>query len=573
MKLSIGAALGALGLAGFAGALPQISRQGKYLFNPDGQRFYIKGVAYQPQGTLSEATTENEENGGFPEPSDYIDPLSSGANCTRDVPYLQQLGVNTIRVYSVNPRNNHDECMNLLESAGIYVMLDIALPLNGSIDRSSPAWTTNLLDEYTAAITTFNKYDNVLAYTIANEVVTTNANTAAAPFVKAAARDIKAYLRGIGSNALVAYAATDGDAAFRNSMAHYMSCGEESVTVDMYGLNNYEWCGDQNLNSSNWNAITAGFSDIPVVTFMSEFGCITSPPRLWTEVAALYAPPVSDVFSGGLAFSYFPTQDGYGMVTFSGANGATVDTSSDFTRLATQFNATNPPETPTKSSAPSQSTIACPTQNSTWLASTSLPPTPNHDVCDCLNQNAFACRVRNQSANRPPVIGALLDYTCQLLGQSNSGATCEPIGGNGSTGVYGDLSYCNPATKLNYAISAYYEYNPVDSSCDFSGNATLASPRPSNAAAAAAAATSCLAREPSGGVFTPTPSSAQSSNPAQTGNSGGGNGGSGNSGGGGGASTSTGAAAMRVGEVEMGKWAVTVGVSVMGVLGGAWLMV
>ena len=42
MKLSIGAALGALGLAGFAGALPQISRQGKYLFNPDGQRFYIK---------------------------------------------------------------------------------------------------------------------------------------------------------------------------------------------------------------------------------------------------------------------------------------------------------------------------------------------------------------------------------------------------------------------------------------------------------------------------------------------------------------------------------------------------
>lgn len=51
--------------------------------------------------------------------------------------------------------------------------------------------------------------------------------------------------------------------------------------------------------------------------------CITSPPRLWTEVAALYAPPVSDVFSGGLAFSYFPTQDGYGMVTFSGANGAT----------------------------------------------------------------------------------------------------------------------------------------------------------------------------------------------------------------------------------------------------------
>jgi hypothetical protein len=75
------------------------------------------------------------------------------------------------------------------------------------------------------------------------------------------------------------------------------------------------------------------------------------------------------------------------------------------------------------------------------------------------------------------VIKLTNSYTCQLLGQSNSGATCEPIGGNGSTGVYGDLSYCNPATKLNYAISAYYEYDPVDTSCDFAGNATLASPR------------------------------------------------------------------------------------------------
>jgi len=83
------------------------------------------------------------------------------------------------------------------------------------------------------------------------------------------------------------------------------------------GLNNYEWCGNETLESSNWNTITSGFSDIPVATYMSEYGCIFQPPRLWTEVTALFAPPVSDVFSGGVAFSYFPTSDGYGMVTFS----------------------------------------------------------------------------------------------------------------------------------------------------------------------------------------------------------------------------------------------------------------
>lgn len=83
------------------------------------------------------------------------------------------------------------------------------------------------------------------------------------------------------------------------------------------GLNNYQWCGASSLTASNWDAITQGFADITVPTYMSEFGCITSPPRLWTEVAALLSTPVADVFSGGIAFSYFPTSDNYGMVTFS----------------------------------------------------------------------------------------------------------------------------------------------------------------------------------------------------------------------------------------------------------------
>lgn len=89
------------------------------------------------------------------------------------------------------------------------------------------------------------------------------------------------------------------------------------MSLTLLGLNNYQWCGDATLASSNWGAITEGFKDIPVPTIMSEFGCITSPPRLWTEVKAMFSAPVSDVFSGGIAFSYFPTSDGYGMVTFS----------------------------------------------------------------------------------------------------------------------------------------------------------------------------------------------------------------------------------------------------------------
>lgn len=54
-------------------------------------------------------------------------------------------------------------------------------------------------------------------------------------YVKAAARDIKAYLRGVNSETLVGYAAVDGEPDFRNTLAEYLTCGEESIVVDLYG--------------------------------------------------------------------------------------------------------------------------------------------------------------------------------------------------------------------------------------------------------------------------------------------------------------------------------------------------
>jgi hypothetical protein len=41
--------------------------------------------------------------------------------------------------------------------ADIKYSLDLSLPLNGSIDRASPSWSTNLLNEYTTTINAFNK--------------------------------------------------------------------------------------------------------------------------------------------------------------------------------------------------------------------------------------------------------------------------------------------------------------------------------------------------------------------------------------------------------------------------------
>ena len=54
-------------------------------------------------------------------------------------------------------------------------------------------------------------------------------------------------------------------------------------------------------------------------------------------------------------------------------------------------------------------TTECPAVNGSILASTDLPPTPDEAVCNCINQNAFACRLRAETASNPSVVGALTE--------------------------------------------------------------------------------------------------------------------------------------------------------------------
>ncbi|CCO27858.1 1,3-beta-glucanosyltransferase gel4 [Rhizoctonia solani AG-1 IB] len=239
-------------------ALPKIHAKGKYLYDESGNRFYIKGVAYQEAGELGPETEANTANGGYPEPSTYIDPLSIPSACNRDLPYLKQLGVNAVRIYSVNNQLNHDECMAALDGAGIYTIIDLSLPLNGSINRAAPSWTTSLQSLYTDTIDAFAKYNNVLSFNVANEVINLANNTHTAPFIKAAARDIKAYLKSKGSSALVGYSTVDAS-AIRDNVVQYLTCDKAETSVDIVGLNTYRWCGNDDISSSGYNQITELF--------------------------------------------------------------------------------------------------------------------------------------------------------------------------------------------------------------------------------------------------------------------------------------------------------------------------
>jgi hypothetical protein len=185
------------------------------------QRFFVRGIDYQPGGA-----------------SANIDPLADTKVCMPDIEKFKKLGINTIRVYSTDNSMDHDECMNALAEAGIYVVLDANNP-KYSINREDPhgSYNTPYLQSVFATIDAFAKYSNTMAFFSGNEVIHDLANTTlAAPYVKATDRDMRAYIKARGyRKILVGYSAADVSTN-RRQTADYFNCGSDDERSDFFAF-------------------------------------------------------------------------------------------------------------------------------------------------------------------------------------------------------------------------------------------------------------------------------------------------------------------------------------------------
>ena len=71
----------------------------------------------------------------------------------------------------------------------------------------------------------------------------------AAPYVKAAVRDMKAFREARGYRRIpLAYTAADAtdENSIRKATAEYLACNEddESARLELFGMNVYTWCGE-----------------------------------------------------------------------------------------------------------------------------------------------------------------------------------------------------------------------------------------------------------------------------------------------------------------------------------------
>lgn len=417
----------------------------------------MRGVAYQQDYSGNGTTTNGEDT--------YTDPLALPSSCMRDIPYLQELRTNVIRVYSINPDSDHDECMSALADAGIYVIADLSAPVTGgSINRNAPSWDDALYRRYTAVVDSMSNYTNVLGFFAGNEVSNAPNNTDASAFVKAAVRDTKAYIKAKKYRTIGVGYATNDDADIRVNMADYFNCGDQENAIDFWGYNIYSWCGDSSYQESGYDVRTEEFESYSVPVFFAEYGCNAVEPRTFTDVPVLYGPKMAPVWSGGIVYMYFQESNNYGLVSVSGNE---VSPNDGFDNLKSQLATVNPTGVNSASYSPTNSPAACPTTSDDWSAQSSpLPPSPNSQLCSCMFKS-LSCSV-SPSVDEADY-GSLFGTVCGL-----GDNTCAGLAANGSTGTYGAYSMCNSTEQLGFALNQYYlSQNSASTACDFDGSAEI----------------------------------------------------------------------------------------------------
>lgn len=345
----------------FAMAIAPIEVKGNAFFNSEtGDRFYMRGLDYQPGGS-----------------SNLTDPIADPATCERDIEYFKDLGINTIRIYSIDNTEDHSECMEKLADAGIYVIFDVNTP-KASIIRANESdtkcsYNTKYLNEVFASILRVADYNNTLGFFAANEVINSEDTTKAASYVKATVRDMKHFIKNRGlRNIPVGYSAADVEEN-RLQQAHYFNCGsDEMARVDMFGFNDYSWCGKSSFSRSGYDDKVEAYSNYSKPIFLSEFGCNEVDPRPFTEIEAIYSEKMTHVFSGGLVYEYSQEANDYGLVKISGDK---VETNDDFDNLKEMFDEVSNPS----GDGDYQSDLdhsKCPPKSDKWEASNSIPDTP-----------------------------------------------------------------------------------------------------------------------------------------------------------------------------------------------------
>lgn len=221
-----------------------------------------------------------------------------------------------------------------------------------------------------------------------------DSTTLAAPYIKAAVRDLKAFRDKRGYRPIpLAYVTTDMQAV-RKASAEYLACGDESSAIDLFGMNVYSWCGRSNYYTAAFDQLYDDFAAYSLPLAFAETGCNGDGDRDFAEVAAMLGSVFQALFSGSVVYEWANETNGYGIVQYADVDRPTgfPTTLDDYNALSTVFASANPTGTPRPSYTPSNSAPACPSSASgTWLVDpgAALPTISDLDIDAVTQRTTF----------------------------------------------------------------------------------------------------------------------------------------------------------------------------------------
>jgi hypothetical protein len=321
----------------------------------------------------------------------------------------------------------------------LYIWEIYTLGVNLIVLQLKPTWTDSQYKAYSAIFDVFAKYTNTLGVFIGNEVIARANQSEAAPYIKAATRDMKAYRDKQGFRKIpIGYSAAD-IAELRPMLQDYLVCGDTADTADFFGLNAYEWCESGNdFQTSGYKTLNDMAAGYAVPIFFSETGCNTAPPRLFQDQNAILGPNMNDLWSGAIVYEWIEEKNNYGLISYGPPQGEKTGTNiedgflrkgtptpvqPDFSNLQAVWKTNNPKGTSKAAYTPKLTAPACPKSTAGgWLL--------NGDVALPTINQVFT----PSATNKPTDAGKNQSPT------ATSTKAVAPTGTNGAVAVGRELS-------------------------------------------------------------------------------------------------------------------------------------
>lgn len=260
---------------------PVVIKGNKFFLSKSGTEFRMRGMAYYPRPNAGELANVNNYD-WFTDDHEAV--------WAPHVAIMQDLGVNTIRLYSVDPGKSHDKFMCACAEAGIYVLIGMAAPCENCaiLDLEPPkCYPDALFDRMQHVYNAFAVYDNTLGFSVGNEnnLLRTYEKTGiqTMPCAKALLRDTRNYAASCATTLRQVPIGLDlADILPREQWLEYMDCAidkNEFTRAEWLGFNPYVECDPtthlQYSQSTGLQNLMNVYKKIayPRPLMFGEFGC------------------------------------------------------------------------------------------------------------------------------------------------------------------------------------------------------------------------------------------------------------------------------------------------------------